>query len=183
MPTSTFLARQPAAPSSTAEIGTSVWLLHTWNRHGDETQVYFSYADALHALATTARDQWPNLKGLPANPKDLSDGTTVSLFYGTELSEEPTVGEHIDDGFEIVEHQVYGREPERVDRRMATLRVFDEYPDGAQYSPLTYRLDAIGLAITVTAGMYGPFVAIGNESLPAGTALHVAADDFEEWER
>lgn len=183
MSTSTFLARQPAAPSSTPEIGTTVWLLHTWNRHGDETQVYFSYADALHALANTVRDDWTNRMGPFASPEGLSDGAAVARFYGIELAEEPTVGEHVDDGFEIVEHQVYGREPERVDRRRATLRVFDKDPDGGQHSPLTYRLDAIGLVITVTAGMHGPFVAIGNESLPAGTALHVAADDFEEWER
>ncbi|ASR39981.1 hypothetical protein BAY61_32390 (plasmid) [Prauserella marina] len=183
MSTSVFMARQPAAPSSTPEIGTTVWLLITWSRLGNETEVYSSYDDALHALASTVRDRWPNLKRLPASPKDLSDGTVVSLFYGTELCEEPTVGEYIDDGFEIIEHQVYGREPERVDRRMATLRVFDEQSDGPEYSPLTYRLDVIGLAVTVTAGIQGPFVVIGNESLPAGTALHVATDDFEERER
>lgn len=183
MPMSTFLARQPAAPSSTPEIGTTVWLLNTWNRHGDETEMYFSYDDALHTLASRVRDDWTNRMGPSATPEGLSDGAAVSRFYEIEASEEPTVGEHGDDGFEIVEHQVYGREPERVDRRMATLRVFDEHPDGPQRSPLTYRLDAISLAITITAGMHGPFVAIGNESLPAGTALHVAADDFEEWER
>ncbi|WP_034271094.1 hypothetical protein [Haloechinothrix halophila] len=183
MPTSTFLARQPAAPSSTPEVGTTMWLLHTWNHHGDETEVYFSYDDAVHTLASRVRDNWANRMGPSTTPKGLSDGAAVSLFYDSEISEAPTVCEHIDDGFEIVEHQVYGREPERVERRMATLRVFDEHPDGPQYSPLTYRVDAIGLAITITAGMHGPFVAIGNESLPAGTALHVAADDFEEWER
>jgi hypothetical protein len=183
MSTTTFLARQPATPSSTPEIGTTLWLLHTWNRHGDKTEVYFSYDAALHALANDVRHNGTTRTQTSTAPEGLSDAAAVSQYYGAELGEQPTDGGHVDDGFEIVEHQVYGREPDRVDRRMATLRVFDEYPDGGQHSPLTYRLDAIGLAITVTAGMHGPFVAIGNESLPAGTALHVAADDFEEWER
>ncbi|MGW4528855.1 hypothetical protein [Amycolatopsis sp. NPDC004378] len=184
MSTSTFLARRPAAPSSTPEIGTTVWLLHTWNRYGDKTEVYFGYDDALHALANDVRDNWTTRMQASTTPKSLSDSAVVSQFYGVPQFSGPlTDGGTDGDGFEIVERQVYGREPERVDRRMATLRVFDEYPDGGQHSPLTYRLDAIGLAITVTAGMHGPFVAIGNESLPAGTALHVAADDFEEWER
>lgn len=182
MSTTAFLARQPAAPSSTPEIGTTVWLLHTWDHYDDKTELYVSYDDALHALAKDVRSNWTSRIRTSAGPENLTDLDAVSKFYGVlPFNERVTGGGHDSDGFEIVEHQVHGRAPERVDRRTGTLRVFDD-PALEQRSPLTYRLDAMGLAITVTAGMYGPFVAIGNESLPAGTALHVAADDFEGWE-
>jgi hypothetical protein len=183
MPTSTFLARHPGTPTSTPEISTSVWLLHTWSRCGHRNEVYFSYDSALHALARRVRADWSDhswLSGLPDTPEGLTEGAAVSLFYKLTIEEAPTVGELYDDGFEIVEHQVYGREPAGINLRMATLRVFDEHPDGPHRAALTYRLDALGLAIVLTAEMHGPVVAISNDHLPSGTAVTVVADDFED---
>lgn len=182
MSTSPLLAPRTAAASSTSLIGTTVWLLRIWTRHGDDLEVYFSYDAALHAVATRVREDWSEhswLCALPDTPDSLTDGQAVSLFYGSEMHLSPSTGELYDEGFDVVEHQVYGPEPEQLNLRMATLRVFDEIPDGPQPAPLTYRIDALGLTIAASAGTHGPVVRISNDSLPAGTALILAADTVE----
>lgn len=180
MTESTFRARQQAhAP----ETKTSVWLLRVWSRHGDDNQIYVSYDAALRALADRVRRDWSDhawLSGLPDAPTGLTDGAAVSLFYNLTIEEAPTVGKLYDDGFDIVEHEIHGQAPDTVNQRMATFAVFDEHPDSPQRAALTYRLNALGLAITLTTAAHGPVVTISNETLSADTAITIIADDFEE---
>lgn len=129
------------------------------------------------------RHDWPEhawLSGLPDTPTGLTDGAAVSLFYNLTIEEAPTLGKLYDDGFEIVQHEIHGQTPATVNQRMATFAVFDEHPAGPQRAALTYRLDALGLAITLTNATHGPAVTISNEGLSADTAITVIADNFEE---
>lgn len=179
MPESTFRARQQA---HTPEIKASVWLLRVWSRHGGDNQVYVSYAAALRALADRVRRDWPDhawLSGLPETPTGLTDGAAVSLFYNLPIEEAPILGK-LYDGFDIVDHEIHGQTPATVNQRRATFAVVNEHLDSAQRAGVTYRLDALGLAITLTTAAHGPVVTISNERLSTGTAITVIADDFEE---
>ncbi|GAA2822488.1 hypothetical protein [Saccharopolyspora taberi] len=161
--------------------GLTVWTLHWWHKHTDEQELFLSYDDALHRLATMVRDEWDEENWrdeLPASHRWLNDGQVVSLFYGAEIQLSPTQGHCEDDrGFEITEDHVHGSEPGELELRLATLRVLDEAPDDPHEHPLTYCLDAIGLTVAVYPGRNGPMVHVSNDSLPAGLPVTITLDD------
>jgi hypothetical protein len=174
------MSTTPAA-TLTAPVGPTVFLLHRWNAHVDETNLFRSYAAALAELASAVRVDWADVAhraDVPDTPEGLSDADAVITFYrgddGTGGSDAPMTGEWFDAGFEIVEEPVAGSEPREVSLRLARLRVLDGDPSDPDTPAVTYCLDAAGLTVAVYSGPDGyPAVLITPEDHLSGAPVTV----------
>jgi hypothetical protein len=170
----------PAAP-----VGPTVFLLHRWNAHVDETGLFRSYAAALAKLASAVRTEWADVAhraDVPDAPDGLGDAEAVMAFYGgdggTGGREAPMAGESLDAGFEIVEEPVAGPEPVEVTLRLASLRVLDGDPSDPHAPVVTYWLDAAALTVAVYAGLDGnPYVLITPQDHLSGTPVTVRLEN------
>lgn len=165
----------------TAPVGPTVFLLHRWNAHVDETHLFRTYAAALAELASAVRADWADVAHraeVPDTPEGLSDAETVITFYRgdneTGGPDASMTGESFDGGFEIVEEPVAGAEPSEVSLRLANLRVLDGDPSAPETPAVTYCLDATGLTVAVYSGPDGyPTVLITPENHLSGTPVTV----------
>jgi hypothetical protein len=177
MPT-TLSAPRPPAPA----ICLTVFRLHWWDRHNNETSLFHSYDAALASLARTVRDALADRPETTTPAGALTDAQTVLAFYGGDSGEggpdAPTCGESGDTGFEIVEDLVGGKEPGEVTLRLANLRVLDGDPDDPDVPAVTYCLDADGLTIAVRPGPDGyPYVLITPHDHLSGGPITVRLED------
>lgn len=181
---STLPAPMPTL-TQTAPVGTTVHLLHRWDRHVDDTSLYRDYAAALAALAAAVRTDWSDIAHraeVPDTHVGLSDAEAVMAFYGGDGGSggpaAPTTGESFDAGFEIVEEPVAGPEPGEVSLRLATLRVLDGDPADPDVPAVTYCLDADGLTVAVFPSAEGyPTVLITPEDHLTGIPITVCLED------
>jgi len=177
----------PATPivAPPAPVGATVYLLHRWDPHVDDTDLYRSYDAALAALAAVVRADWSDLvhrTGVPATRTTFSDAEIVMAFYGGDGGsggpDAPTTGESGDAGFEIVEEPVAGPEPSEVSLRLATLSVLDGDPAEHDVPAVTYCLDADGLTVAVFPGPDGyPTVLITPQDHLTGMPVRVRLED------
>lgn len=71
-------------------VGTEVWVLETWDRHGTDASVHASEGGARSAVVGFALSGWdsiPARPGIPKSPDDLSDEEIVKLYFA-ECSDE-----------------------------------------------------------------------------------------------
>ncbi len=160
----------------------TVFRLHCWNRHADETELFRSYNAALASLARTVRRDLAERPESATHAEPLTDAQAVLAFYGgdggTGGHEAPTSGVSGDVGFEIVEDLVAGAEPVQVTLRLASLRVLDGDPDDPDTPAVTYCLHADGLTIAVRPGPNGhPSVLITPEDHLSGVPITVRLQD------
>ncbi|TDD35487.1 hypothetical protein [Saccharopolyspora elongata] len=169
---------EPANPA-----GLSVWILHRWSDGQYSAEPYATYEGALQSLATEIRassGRSHRLDEFPASVANLTDADVVSLHYCGAAEPAPTCGAVDHSGFLLLEMPVRGPEPTQLNLRMATLRVLDEVLDGSHESSLTYYLDAVGLTLSVHAGVSGPVVRLRNDNLPADLPVTVISNDDTE---
>lgn len=98
--------------------GLTVWRLHCWGHHLDHALLFVSYRAALGDLARRVRAEWGEeataRADMPVTPAGLTDGHAVSMFYGENLTAEPTHGEYGDSfGFTLNPEQVHPDHPDR----------------------------------------------------------------------
>lgn len=152
--TTTTPARNRAAPPATApHTAVQVWLLRYWDKHEDATHTYYSYTDALAALATIARSNWDNIidrDGVPRHPHGLPDHDTVTAYFGVAEPGECSGGDRgPDEGYVLYPDIVAGTPPTTVTLHTATLTAAVATGSAAT----SYTLTLPGLTITATPGL------------------------------